>query len=139
MQAYDQAAQRVQVRTGRFPAILARREFLAQDVLEREARVLALAAKVALDFRALLRATQRLDRQRDAALFRVDADDFGFDFVTFLVANSLFVFFSLKILTESLFVFLSSVFLLCLILATKKREKYFIVAGAILASAFLAL
>src|SRR5882724_184882 len=61
------------------------RQFLAQDILEREARVLALAAKVALDFRALLRATQRLDRQRDAALFRVDADDFGFDFVTGLV------------------------------------------------------
>src|SRR5689334_23164426 len=54
-------------------------ELFAENVLERELRILALAAEVAVDLVALLAALQGLDAEPDAALAGVDVGDFRFD------------------------------------------------------------
>src|SRR2546422_4311154 len=61
------------------------RQLLGQNVLEREAGVLALAPVVVLEVGPLLGAAKRLDRERDPTFLRVDVDDLGLDVVTGLV------------------------------------------------------
>src|SRR5262249_51373705 len=58
-----------------------RQAFRRQHVREGEARFVALAAQVGVDLFALLRAAERLDREPDALLARVDLRHLGLDLV----------------------------------------------------------